>query len=459
MILYEDTALVVVDKPAGLSSEDGVPAALRKLWDRPDAYVGVIHRLDTGVSGLMVYAKTPQAAAALSRQVTQSQQVYAEQDGRAEPDAGTPDAPPFVKQYRALIAGGPDEKLPAEGVLRDYLFKDSRKGRVFPVSRPRKGVKEAVLEYRISASAPDAAPASRTSPSTPGAPTRYGCSSRPAATRSGAMANTAAASRETLRFRAHGSASSIPTPERKWTSASRSPGHGPLGASDRKTTMEQQYKTDSEIYAVLEREIIDLTLRPGCSLSENPLCNRFGAPRSLIRVVLQRLQENGLVKIVPYKGTTVTRLNRDIVDELIYERIAVEARVLRDFAPHCTPEHRSLIRQRAAAYDELAKAETLDFNRLYEADTRLHETWFSAMGKMYLWRTLQNAHADYSRFRMLDTLTTGGLAEVVADHHNLIDAIERCDLAAFEPLVERHLYGGIRRLGSKLTEEYADYFE
>lgn len=87
--------------------------------------------------------------------------------------------------------------------------------------------------------------------------------------------------------------------------------------------MEQQYKTDSEIYAVLEREIIDLTLRPGCSLSENPLCTRFGAPRSLIRVVLQRLQENGLVKIVPYKGTTVTRLNRDIVDELIYERIAV----------------------------------------------------------------------------------------------------------------------------------------
>ena len=89
MILYEDTALVVLDKPAGLSSEDGVPAALRKLWDRPDAYVGVIHRLDTGVSGLMVYAKTPQTAAALSRQVTQSQQFYAEQDGRAKPDAGT----------------------------------------------------------------------------------------------------------------------------------------------------------------------------------------------------------------------------------------------------------------------------------------------------------------------------------------------------------------------------------
>ena len=223
--------------------------------------------------------------------------------------------------------------------------------------------------------------------------------------------------------------------------------------------MEQQYKTDAEIYAVLEREIIDLTIRPGSSLSENPLCARFGAPRSLIRVVLQKLQENGLVRIVPYKGTTVTRLNRRIVDELIYERTAVEGRILRDFAPIATPAQRAQIRARVDAYEALARVENPDFNKLYEADCRLHETWFSAMDKMYLWSTLQNAHADYSRFRMLDTMTTGGLDEVIADHRNLLNAIERCDLAAFEPLVERHLYGGIRRLGSKLTEEYADFFE
>lgn len=132
-ILYEDAALVVLDKPAGLSSEEGVPAALRQLWGQPDAFVGVVHRLDTGVSGLMVFARTPGAAAALSRQITQSQNAYAVQDGRAE---GEPEVPQFIKQYRAVIAGGPDEVLPAESTLRDWLFKDSRRGRVFPVSRP-----------------------------------------------------------------------------------------------------------------------------------------------------------------------------------------------------------------------------------------------------------------------------------------------------------------------------------
>lgn len=151
-ILYEDNALVVLDKPAGLSSEEGVPAALRQHWDTPDAFVGVVHRLDTGVSGLMVFARTPAAAAALSRQVTQSQEAYAVADGRAQGPAAKPT---FVKQYRAVIAGAPDQTLPPEGMLQDYLFKDSRKGRVFPVSRPRKGVREAVLEYRILATAGD----------------------------------------------------------------------------------------------------------------------------------------------------------------------------------------------------------------------------------------------------------------------------------------------------------------
>ena len=152
MILYEDAALVVLDKPAGLSSEEGVPAALRAHWNAPDAFVGVVHRLDTGVSGLMVCARTPKAAAALTRQITQSQEAYAVLDGRAAPAQNTLPAPVFTKQYRAVLAGAPDETLPEHGILRDYLFKDSRKGRVFPVSRPRKGVREAVLEYRITAS-------------------------------------------------------------------------------------------------------------------------------------------------------------------------------------------------------------------------------------------------------------------------------------------------------------------
>lgn len=355
--------------------------------------------------------------------------------------------------------GAPDAQLPAAGLLRDYLFKDSRKGRVFPVSRPRKGVREAVLEYRILATAGENSLAEITLHTGRTHQIRVQFASRKHPLYGDGKYGSRPEGQH-CPAKLPACALCTRTPASPWPFLCPCPPpHRGRSFWNKVSDMEQQYKTDAEIYAVLEREIIDLTIRPGSSLSENPLCARFGAPRSLIRVVLQKLQENGLVRIVPYKGTTVTRLNRRIVDELIYERTAVEGRILRDFAPIATPAQRAQIRARVDAYEALARAENPDYNKLYEVDCRLHETWFAAMDKMYLWSTLQNAHADYSRFRMLDTMTTGGLDEVIADHRNLLNAIERCDLAAFEPLVERHLYGGIRRLGSKLTKEYADFFE
>mgnify|MGYP000060886314 CR=1 FL=1 len=146
-ILYEDAALVVLDKPAGLSSEEGVPAALRQLWGQPDAFVGVVHRLDTGVSGLMVFARTPGAAAALSRQITQSQNAYAVQDA----------GPKGSRKCRSSSSGigpslqaGRTKHCPPKALCgTGCSIGAAARGRVFPVSRPRKGVREAVLEYRI----------------------------------------------------------------------------------------------------------------------------------------------------------------------------------------------------------------------------------------------------------------------------------------------------------------------
>ncbi len=130
MVLHEDAQITVLIKPVGASSEDAesgqnVPALLRERWGKPDGYVGVIHRLDTGVGGVMVYARTPHAAAELSKQVQERT---------------------FEKEYRCLCAGVPE---PNQGEMRDFLFKDGKKGKVFPVSGARKGAKEALLSYEV----------------------------------------------------------------------------------------------------------------------------------------------------------------------------------------------------------------------------------------------------------------------------------------------------------------------
>ena len=118
-ILYSDKDLAVIIKPVGFDSEAEAPAALK-------AQLGgecfTIHRLDKNVGGVMVYARTKTAAAALSRAIQE----------------GT-----MVKEYMAMVHGQP----PESGDWEDLLFKDSTKNKVFVVKRQRNGVKKARLEF------------------------------------------------------------------------------------------------------------------------------------------------------------------------------------------------------------------------------------------------------------------------------------------------------------------------
>ena len=123
----ETRAFAVCVEPVGMESQAQVPEALSKQLG--GAFYPV-HRLDLNVGGVMVYARTKAAAAALSRAI---------QSGE------------MVKEYVAMVHGTP----PETGDWEDLLLKDPAKNKVFVVKRMRGGVKRARLEYRrLSAGEP-----------------------------------------------------------------------------------------------------------------------------------------------------------------------------------------------------------------------------------------------------------------------------------------------------------------
>lgn len=218
-----------------------------------------------------------------------------------------------------------------------------------------------------------------------------------------------------------------------------------------------------EIYEQLEDEIVLLKIKPGEILSEHPLCKRFNVSRTPIRSVLQRLQQNGFVQIVPHKGTIVTSIDLDIATQWIYQRLAVESMVLRDFMYLYSPTdlarihylHDCLLR-----VAEKQKNPDFDVKEFLSIDLSMHQVWFEATKKMSLWENLTKPHADYSRFIRLDIVEGHNVPDVVKEHQELIDIIERKDIDAIEPLLKHHLYGGVRRMGSELfSDKYRNYFE
>lgn len=140
-ILYEDNAIIVCVKPDGMPaqgdksmSQDLVSYLKTYLIEqaattgnplKEEPYLAIIHRLDRPVGGIMVFAKTPEAAADLSRQV---------QDGK------------MVKFYQAVLTG----ELPDfEGTFEDYMVKDSKANLSRVCSKDTPGAKKAILHFEV----------------------------------------------------------------------------------------------------------------------------------------------------------------------------------------------------------------------------------------------------------------------------------------------------------------------
>jgi len=220
--------------------------------------------------------------------------------------------------------------------------------------------------------------------------------------------------------------------------------------------------TVDEIYTILEQEMISLKIKPGELLSENQLCKRFCVSRTPIRSVLQRLQQTGFVQIIPYKGTRVTVICLDIVNQWIYQRVAVESMVLRDFMSICSPTdiaRMQYIQEQLIKLGEHCRKPDFDINEFLVTDLSMHKILFQVTGKLYLWENLTKPQADYSRFIRLDVMGGCNVPDVLKEHQEMLDIIKLNRQSSIEPLLKRHLYGGIRRIGGKLfSPEYQHYF-
>ena len=152
LIVYESEDFALVNKPVGMDSEHALSEGFFP-----------VHRLDKVASGLLLYAKNPRSAKKLSEAlqegkikkryhiIVESAGDTSKEDGEAlsvktnsTKNTGSSEAKRLPKEGCSKA-----RRLPKEGCFSDYLYKDAKKQKMFPVKKLRKGVKEAVLHYQV----------------------------------------------------------------------------------------------------------------------------------------------------------------------------------------------------------------------------------------------------------------------------------------------------------------------
>jgi len=135
-VIYEDNHIIVVEKIPNIPSQADktgdidmltlVKNYIKEKYNKPgNVYLGLVHRLDRPVGGIMIFAKTSKAASRLSNQVREKV---------------------FKKKYLAVVDGKIEKKT---GTLEDYLYKDERHNMSKVVNKDKKNAKLAKLDYEV----------------------------------------------------------------------------------------------------------------------------------------------------------------------------------------------------------------------------------------------------------------------------------------------------------------------
>lgn len=229
----------------------------------------------------------------------------------------------------------------------------------------------------------------------------------------------------------------------------------PLPAAD---APRSERATDSaRVHAWLRSRILDMSLLPGAALAEGEIAARFGTSRTPVREALLRLADEGLIDIRPQRGTYVSRLRVDRLEEALFLRTALEGALLRELAARA--DHAAVARRLAAPIEQQEAAIARgDVAGTLAGDAAFHRALVAECGRPGLWEIIGKARDGHHRLRALAAPEATNASDAVADHRAIVRAIRSGNGDLAHRRIAIHLDRN-RALARALVARFPAYFE
>jgi DNA-binding GntR family transcriptional regulator len=195
----------------------------------------------------------------------------------------------------------------------------------------------------------------------------------------------------------------------------------------------------SQIHALIWDLIVTVRLKPGQLLSEKEVAELLGASKTPVREAFIRLEDKGLVKIVPKSGTYVTPIQINRFIEACFVRLRLESGIVRRAAER-NSDFESLIRLEACVREQEAAWEAEDYIRFFQLDEKFHRSLFDMAGLPGVWGILKQLQSELYRLRHLKRINRIRRGEqVIAEHKAILEAIRDGNPDAAEEALIAHL--------------------
>lgn len=223
------------------------------------------------------------------------------------------------------------------------------------------------------------------------------------------------------------------------------------------TILERYPGENARSYAVrvLRSNILSLELPPGNIVSENEISAALNLSRTPIREALIELSRTRLVEVLPQKGSFVTKIDYDLVEESRFLRCVVETAVFRQAAQAALPAACFKAMRDNLAQLKLAYASE-NRERILDLDNEFHEMVYKVAGKTWTFGIIKEQMVHYDRLRSLN-IRVDVPENTIKDHEELIYALEKHDPDLCDFLLNRHL-NRYQLVKDALLAKYPEYF-
>lgn len=190
-----------------------------------------------------------------------------------------------------------------------------------------------------------------------------------------------------------------------------------------------------QVYRLLRRRIIQAELLPGERLSESEVAKSLSVSRQPVREAFIKLSEEGLVQVLPQRGTFVTRISVAAVMDARFVREAIEADVVRMVAESRAAGAIDELRRQVSQQKGVPHNDRAAFLRL---DELFHRTLAASAGKSYAWNVIEGVKAQMDRVRFL-SVDDMHVTRLIDQHERIVEAIASGDQNGAEQAMRLHL--------------------
>ncbi|MCJ8014343.1 GntR family transcriptional regulator [Paenibacillus sp. KQZ6P-2] len=212
----------------------------------------------------------------------------------------------------------------------------------------------------------------------------------------------------------------------------------------------------SAVYQHLKQQIVSLDLPPGTTLSEKEMSLTFQVSRTPVRESFVRLAQEGLVLVLPQRGTRVSLIDSDMVEEARFMREQLEKAVIR-LACESFPADR-LADLESNLTEQQHSIQQRDGKRMFELDEDFHRILFEGCRKRGTWNTIQQMNAHLNRTRILWLWTDPHWEHLYEQHRQMFLAVKQQQADLAEQIMKEHMSLNIANL-PVLKERYPEYFK